>query len=148
MDRLKQKYAQLIKAIKTLNVSLCVLDQLTKHGVCCDKRLDYDEEYRIHRDSVIQRFEYCVDFLWKYLKVYLESRHIAPDTPIASEIVRQACATKVINEQESERILAMIKSRNMTSHMYVEEIAQQLVGDIPRYYELMHGLAERLVPPT
>ncbi len=146
MDRLKQKHVQLTQALKTLEVSLTIFNELQKHGVCCDKHGDYEEEYRIHRDSVIQRFEYCVDFLWKYLKLYIEVRHVILESAtVAGEIIRQACATKLINEQESEQILAMIKSRNMTSHMYVEEIAEQLARDIPDYYAVMNAVVVRLV---
>ncbi len=30
------------------------------------------EEYLLIRDGLIQRFEYCIDFFWKFVKLYLE----------------------------------------------------------------------------
>jgi len=40
----------------------------------------------------------------------------------------------------------MIKSRNMTSHIYVEEITEQLVFQIPEYYKFLNNVIQRLSP--
>lgn len=146
MDRLSQKYTQLIQALKTLEMSLAMFKILKQQGICCDKQLNYEEEYRIHRDSIIQRFEYSIDLFWKYIKIYLESKHVILKISVAGEAIKQACLSKIINEQESEQILEMLKSRNLTSHMYAEEVAEQLAADIPNYHARMLAIVEQLKP--
>ena len=56
MERLKLKYSDTIKAMKTLKEIL-------------------DEPFSVVvRDATIQRFEYTFEALWKFLKEYLKER--------------------------------------------------------------------------
>jgi nucleotidyltransferase substrate binding protein (TIGR01987 family) len=143
MDKLSQKHAQILRALETLRIALEYFKKIEEKQ---KPELGYDEEYRIHRDSVTQRFEYSTDILWKYLKLYLESLGLSPDIKAPKEAVREACEAKVITEQEAERIFDMIKSRNLTSHLYLEEIAEQLIGAIPQHYKLMMEVVARMQP--
>lgn len=145
MDKLNEKHAQLLQALKTLDRTLKIFERVKQNNSCCiTNEEDGDEAYRIHRDSVIQRFEYCTDLLWKYIKKYLESANILIGPNIPAEIVRRACAEKIISEDEAETILEIIKSRNKTSHIYIEEIAEQLSKLIPNYYNVMCEVANKL----
>lgn len=112
------------------------------------KNEDPEEEYRIHRDSVVQRFKYSTDLFWKFIKNYLESAHVLSGIKIPSEVIREAYSLRLINEDEAETILEMIKNRNMTSHIYIEEIAERLVQKIPAFYLTMHDVAQRLKETT
>jgi nucleotidyltransferase substrate binding protein (TIGR01987 family) len=144
MDKLNEKHTQLLRAISTLNTTLTIFEKVKRGQTCCATHKDQEEEYRIHRDSVIQRFEYCIDLLWKHLKKYLERAHLTSEPTIPTEIVRRTCAEKIITEAEAESILELIKSRNKTSHIYVEEIAEHLVKLIPAYYDVMLCIAKKL----
>ncbi|MBD3231471.1 hypothetical protein GF322_02295 [Candidatus Dependentiae bacterium] len=166
MDKLNQKYNQLLQALKTFNTSINAFKQFEQNNPSLqhyddnaqarsfgsqvkkgfNPNIDYEEEYKIYRDSVIQRFEYSTDLFWKYLKKYLETVHVLTGIKIPSEVVRQAYSLKIISEEEAEKILEMIKNRNMTSHIYVEEIAEQLIHLIPKYYEILDKVAQKLVP--
>lgn len=146
MDKIKQKHAQLIKALESLNISLSLLKKFQQTHEYYDKDADSEEIYRIHRDSVIQRFEYNIDLLWKYIKTYLESVHLLQGIKVPGEVIRDACAANIISEDEAEAILEMIKSRNMTSHIYIEEIAQRLACLIPSYYSVLKAVVGRLKP--
>jgi len=108
--------------------------------------MDYEEEYRGHRDSTIQRFKYSVDLLWKYLKKYLEDILALRGANGPKPVIKESYAAQIINEEEAEKSLEMITDRNMTSHIYVEEIAEQLVKKIPDYSHLIHVVALRLKP--
>lgn len=145
MERLNQRRVQLEQALASLERVLVIFKELGQGRGCCAHAVDREEEYRIHRDSVIQRFEYCIDLLWKYLKLYLAQKDVVLDINVAGEAVRQACVAKIVTESEAEQLLAMIKSRNMTSHIYIEAIAQQLVVDVARYYQVMLTITKRLV---
>lgn len=146
MDKLSQKYQKITQALKTLEKSVATFTIFTKEGKSYNPHMDYEEEYRSLRDSMIQRFEYSVDLFWKYLKKDLEVKHLTPEIKAPADAIRKSYATGLITEAESETILAMIKDRNMTSHMYVEEIAQTLAQRIPDYYKLMHTIVQKLQP--
>lgn len=144
MVKLKQNYDQLLRALETLQKTLEVFAALEQKTCnCCTTN---EEAYRIHRDSVVQRFEYSIDVFWKYLKKYLEDAQVLSGMAVPIEVVRVAYSNKIVTEDEAESIIKMIKSRNKTSHMYVEEVAEQLAGNIPGYYQVMLAVASRLLP--
>lgn len=97
------------------------------------------------RDSVIQRFEYCTDLFWKLLKVYLEEvEKVDITTNSPRGIIREAVRVKLMNEDEGEACIEMVTSRNQTSHIYHEEIAEDIAGKVPGYYELMKKIVGRV----
>jgi len=145
MDKLNRKHQQLIQALKTLETTIEIFKFCNQKKGCGCSKIDPAEDYRIHRDSVVQRFEYCIDLFWKYLKKYLEIMQITVGINVPGEVVRTACTAKVLSEDEAENILDMIKSRNMTSHMYVEEVAELLAAKIPTYHAVMSVATQRLV---
>lgn len=63
MERLKLELIQINKALKTLETSFLVLKKLSE-----TKNTDF---ILAAEDSIIQRFEYCYDTFWKFLKIYL-----------------------------------------------------------------------------
>jgi len=148
VEKLNQKYKKLMQALSTLEKASETLKIFVKEGVSYNPHLDYEEEYRGLRDSAIQRFEYSTDLFWKYLKVYLEKVLALPDINGPRPVIRTSYSSNVINEDEAEKALKMIDDRNMTSHIYVEEIAEDLAAKIPSYYTLMHTVATRLAPPS
>ena len=144
MDKLTQKYQKITQALETLEKAVTVFTIFAKEGKNYNPHMDYEEEYCSLRDSLIQRFEYCVDLFWKYLKKDLEVKHLAPEIKTPAEVIRKSCLAAIITEPEAETILSMIKDRNMTSHMYVEEIAEVLAKKIPNYYKLMQIIIQKL----
>ncbi len=146
MDKLIHKYEQLTLALKTLEKAISALHNLEARGENFNPKIDYQDQYRTNRDSVIQRFEYSIDLFWKYLKTYLEAAHVSMQIKTPGEVIRHAFSVGLAREEETSIILEMIKSRNMTSHIYVEEIAEQLVISIPVYYRVLDGIVARLIP--
>ena len=146
MDKLNQKHQKLVQALATLEKALNFFTLFTKEGKSHNPHMNYEEEYRLHRDSVTQRFEYSTDLFWKYLKKYLETVHIMSGIKIPGEVVRECHSVEILNADETEQILKMIKDRNLTSHIYIEEIAEELSSRIPGYYRVMHDVTERLIP--
>lgn len=146
MKRLTQCHDQLTQALETICTALNAFQALIKKNSPYNPTMTYEDEYRTYRDSLIQRFEYSIDLLWKYLKRYCELNDITIDNPIPSEIIRKAHILSLITEGEAETILLMIKSRNRTSHMYHEELAEQLAHDLPQFYVVLNSVAKRLTP--
>lgn len=146
MDGLIEKYDQLLKALNTLEISLNAFNQLKQNAKSFNPNLDYEEDYRIHRDSVIQRFEYSIDLFWKYIKKYLESEDVRFDVIISREVIRKAYSLRFITEEQAETILEMIRNRNKTSHIYLEEISDYLIRLIPEYYNTLNDVLHKFVP--
>jgi len=146
MERLKQKYEQLLKALKTLDEAILAMKELEIRGKSFNPKVDYEDEYRTYRDSVVQRFEYTIDMFWKYIKNYLEVAQVLTGLKIPSEVMREAFSLRLLSEDETEKILEMIKSRNMTSHIYIEEIAERLAVQIPDYAQVLKEVIIRLKP--
>lgn len=52
----------------------------------------------------------------------------------------------MITKIDAKTTNSMIKDRNLTSHIYIEEVAEMLAKKIPDYYNLMHTIIQRLHP--
>jgi nucleotidyltransferase substrate binding protein (TIGR01987 family) len=104
-----------------------------------------EELERTLRDSLIQRFEFCSDLFWKYLKRYEEETfNISLEIVAPRSVIMAACKAAIISEPDAEILLEMIKSRNFTSHIYKEETANEISAQIPQYYKIMQKYAEKL----
>ncbi|MBN2110408.1 MAG: nucleotidyltransferase substrate binding protein [Methanosarcinaceae archaeon] len=99
-----------------------------------------DEPYSvIIRDAAIQRFEYTFEAIWKLIKEYLLEREgIVCNSP--KSCFREAFRINLINEDESMQALYMTDDRNMTTHTYHEDIAEEIYKELAGYYSLMNRI--------
>lgn len=134
MERLKERYALLMKAINTLDVGIRKLE------ACAD----HDEDYGIIRDSVIKRFEYTVDTFWKFLKEFLQKKQGIEPAASPSKVFRQCLDAGILTNQEYAQALKIIEDRNMTSHTYNEILADEISGDIPEHYLVINSVICRI----
>ncbi len=97
----------------------------------------------ILRDAMIQRFEYSTEAFWKYLKAYLSMEHnLSANSP--REVIRTGLKTKLYSEEISKELLQMLDDCNLTSHTYVEELAESIAGRIPSYSTVMQKTTNQL----
>lgn len=152
MGNVELKYKKLISALDRLEEVVSDLENFEKHVLLQENKqqLDYiknENLYRTFRDSMIQRFELAVDLFWKYIKIYLEKKmQQPPEFNAPKQVIRAACKSKLISEDNAETIIEIITDRNKTSHIYKEEIADQIGKNIPKYYELISKLLESIKP--
>ena len=148
MDKVKviEKHKRLVQALATLQEAFDTFDAID--SLCSpDKKEKREQLERALRDSVIKRFEYCVDLFWKYLQVYLEKMLTLPiDEGGPKNIFRYCLQVKVLTEQEVESAFELIESRNRTSHIYREEIADFVAKKAPSYYEYMCKVVQKTKP--
>jgi nucleotidyltransferase substrate binding protein (TIGR01987 family) len=91
------------------------------------------------RDAAIQRFEYTFETTWKVLKVYLKEREgIIANSP--KSVFREALSVGILDANHTELALEMTDDRNLTSHTYLEQVAQQIFEKLPAYRDLMNQL--------
>ncbi len=93
----------------------------------------------IVRDASIQRFEYSFESLWKLLRAYLDQHEgIVCHSP--KRCFREALTAGLLSVKEAETCLIMTDDRNLTSHTYIEAIAEAIYRKLPSYQEVMNRL--------
>lgn len=115
-------------------------DALVKLG---DALSEY-EKYKISssRDGAIQRFELCTELAWKTTREYLISQGYV-DINSPKSVMQQAFADGLISDEQEW--LELLYSRNLTSHIYDENIANEIFENIKnKYLSLFRQLEEQL----
>ncbi|MGV2333191.1 MAG UNVERIFIED_CONTAM: nucleotidyltransferase substrate binding protein [Planctomycetaceae bacterium] len=113
-EKLVQKFTYLEKAL--LQLEIIINDKVTAH--------------RAEIDASIQRFEFCFELFWKTLKLILEIQGISCSFP--KEVLKSAYQGKLIDDEKIW--LNMLHDRNKTSHIYDEQEADRIYGEIKNIY--------------
>ena len=93
----------------------------------------------IVRDASIQRFEYSFESLWKLLKAYLDQQEgIVCNSPKAC--FREVLKVGLLSASDVETCLVMTDDRNLTSHTYIEAVAEAIYSRLPVYRDVMERL--------
>lgn len=87
------------------------------------------DEDRGNIDATIQRFEFTIELFWKSLKAILEERGIAVHSP--KSVLKEAFAERLIDDEQSW--LDMLEDRNLTSHTYNQDLADEIYENIKEY---------------
>ncbi len=152
-EKIKLKYDNFVQAVATLSDALdyyqeilqdreIVPDLNDKKILAKKKRLQL-----LIEDSCIQRFEYCTDMFWKYLKIYLEVVHeIVPEIASPKNSIRLSASIGILTEEQVQLAIEMIECRNMTSHMYSHDIVQEILDQMPAYHALMKLALQKMKP--
>jgi len=84
----------------------------------------------LDKDGVIQRFEFTVELLWKALKAILEYQGIECYSP--RNCIKEAFKANIIDDDEI--ILDMLEDRNKSSHIYNEDMSEEIFERIKNVY--------------
>lgn len=99
----------------------------------------------LDKDGVIQRFEFTFELLWKTLKMFLEYQGIDVKSPRDS--LKEAFRMGLIDDEEI--YLDMLEDRNLTSHIYDEEVSEEIFKRIKsRYVQLFEKVLKKLYERT
>lgn len=93
------------------------------------------------RDSVIQRFEYTFELCWKTLQKVLESDRPLDD-PGVRGILRESARQGLISQLDTW--FSFQKARNLTSHTYNEDTAEEVYGIALALPALTHELVAKV----
>ena len=102
-----------------------------------------DEYYTFFRDSTIQRFEFTVEIMWKTLKSFLYE-YAGIDCKSPKGCIRDFFSAGYLTEEETTNLLEMIDDRNMTSHTYHEEVAEEIFKDLHIYLPIIEKVKDRI----
>ena len=123
--RWKQRFDNYLRAFETL-----------RRAVDLARQRDLSE---LEQQGLIQGFEFTHELAWNVLKDYLEETGISGI--IGSKgATREAFKNGLIHDGESW--MEMIKSRNLSSHTYNQDTAEEVVTNIlSRFYPAFEQMA-------
>ena len=95
----------------------------------------------LEQQGLIQGFEYTHELVWNVLKDYLEEQGFV--SVLGSKgATREAFKNGLV--EDGEAWMDMIKARNLTSHTYKTEVAEDIVKDIlGRFYPALIAMERR-----
>lgn len=93
-------------------------------------------------DGTIQRFEFAFELLWKTLKRIFEFEGKELSSSLPGDVLKECFAQGWLHDETLWQ--EMRKSRNMTSHVYDEEMAKDIYAKIMIYTPAMRQLLEFL----
>lgn len=98
------------------------------------------EENEYIRDSAIKRFEFTYELAWKTLRAYLKEKGVRVYTP--RDTIREAFQAGLIDNNPNW--MRMVDTRNATSHIYNEAMAEEVYKTLPVYLPLIKSLVGKL----
>lgn len=93
-----------------------------------------------HIDSSIHRFEFAIELMSFLLKRILESQ--GKEVRFPKEVLQEAYQTHLIDDETMW--LAMLKDRNQTSHLYDQDLANEIYERIKKYYPVLQTTYDKL----
>ena len=106
------------------------------------ERDDLDELSELETEGLIQRFEYTFELAWKTLQDLLHHKgylDIAGPNPVLTQALQDGYIV------DAEGWKSMKKSRELTSHTYNSDTAEEIADNIiSSYYELLKKLEVKL----
>ena len=100
---------------------------LTKLHAALEKDIAADELYL---DATIKRFEFCFELSWKLMRTFLEYEGLEVNSPRSA--IRQAFQAELIDDAETW--LDMLEKRNLSSHTYDAETAEEIHRHVAHKY--------------
>ena len=128
-----QRFSNYRKALLQLGKAVDIVSALKSRG----------DEDMLMEEGLIQRYEYTHELAWKVMKDYLEYQGIS-DIVGSRDAIRQTLQAGIIGD---ERWMDSIKDRNLTSHNYDDETAQNvLTAIIEVYAPLLNAFEQKMLP--
>lgn len=95
------------------------------------------EKNEFIRDSVIQRFEFCIELAWKTSRKVMGINFTAP-----KQVVREMGRNNMISDVNLW--LQAIDQRNLSSHTYNEQLAEEVYKFIQNFFPEFEKLESTL----
>ncbi|NDE89547.1 MAG: nucleotidyltransferase [Alphaproteobacteria bacterium] len=128
--RWKQRFNNYIKALQNLTEAVALSQERPLS--------------KLEQQGLIQSFEFTHELAWNVLKDYLE--HKGAEGLIGSkDASREAFKNDLI--EDGLTWMDMIKSRNLTTHTYNPEVAENITIDVvERFYPAFASMAKKFTP--
>lgn len=105
---------------------------------------DYDD---VVRDGIqngqIQKFEYCAELFWKYLRTRMIDDGIdVPNSPRGT--IKAALTAGLVADRDYPAALQVIDDRNTCSHVYRQAAIPDILARLPAHFRAMRTAVDRL----
>ena len=129
-----QRFSNYRRALAKFNQAVEIVSDQMDWGEAVDDLLE---------EGLIQRFEYTHELAWKVMKDYAEYQGHT-NIQGSRDAFRKALEMGIIDD---ERWMESIKDRNLTSHNYDDETAQNvLTAIIEVYAPLLNAFEKKMLP--
>ena len=118
--RWQQRFSNYQKALARLSEAVDLLVDNVNEG----------SEFDLLKEGLIQRFEYTHELAWKVMKDYLEYQGYV-DIRGSRDAIRKSLELNILSDR---RWMATIEARNLTSHNYDDETANNIYHEIMDVY--------------
>jgi len=108
------------------------LENFTKALSRLDAACGQESYSDLERAGLVQMFEFSFELAWKTLKDLLFSEGYDEKTPRA--VIRRSFEVEYLTQEDSEIFLDALKKRNILSHTYEEEVAEEALALIKQTY--------------
>lgn len=125
MDYLEEKFEDFQKALNAFSEILSV------------------EKNTINRDAALKRFEFTFELFWKVIKLYLKEKE-GIDCHSPKGCIREVRLPLDLKEEDIEKCISMVEDRNLSVHIYSEEMADEMYEKLPGYCDAMKLIAEKI----
>lgn len=125
------------------------LQSILKNVQELHKRIDLHTrgswDYVAYSTATVKEFELLYEVLWKFLKLYLEEHlGIGQTIPGPRMVFKESFEREIISAAELTALQDALRSRNEAAHIYLQEIADQVIQKIPDYINMVQGIIDRL----
>jgi nucleotidyltransferase substrate binding protein (TIGR01987 family) len=118
--RWQQRFSNYQKALVRLSEAVNLLNDNISEG----------SEFDLLKEGLIQRCEYTHELAWKVMKDYLEYQGYV-DIRGSRDAIRKSLELNILSDR---RWMATIEARNLTSHNYDDETADNIYNEIMNIY--------------
>lgn len=119
---------------------LVLLSKLKRAYYKLKEAVNSDIKSELERDGVIQRFEFTFDIFWKTLKIILRYKGIECFSP--RDCIKIAFRNNIIPDDEI--FLDMLEDRNLTSHIYDDDVVIQIFQRVKIYTVYIERAIEKI----
>lgn len=119
------------------------LDELINNLTNANDRLQESlslEPTRIHKDATIQRFEFTIELAWKTMQE--AARFMGEEAASPREAIRVCARINLV--LNPELWLSLLTARNLTAHVYKEDIADLVYEEAKKLPSLVSDLLARI----
>ncbi len=127
---LKEKYAQQLIALENALGDF-------KKALGADMGKYDDLEQNWIKNAQVQKFEFCIELLWKTAKSYFEMEGETLLTP--KQNIKALFLQNIVGEEQYLELMNCIESRNLLSHIYKTETFELIANELMDHYKVIYS---------
>lgn len=96
------------------------------------------------KNGQIQKFEFCVELLWKSAKIYIAEIHGFEEAS-PKKVIKKFFELGCVNHEEYESLIQFVEVRNSLSHLYNKEEFFRAYAVVRNSFDIMNKVLSVMV---